>query len=167
MNAPMSRLDELKARLAARSDCRCGDPACPNCPDDLRWAVEEIDYLRCYIAVLGDLAFALDSLRWALENPAPGRLERRRWMYEQARKKLLATPNWREGECQGGCRRYATHLFVIEQEGGGERALCCEDCGSLWLRARRAAIDEGSVPAATLRLEPIARRNVEGRGVLQ
>jgi hypothetical protein len=137
-----------------------------NAPDDLRWAVEEIDYLRLYIRVLGDFAYALDTLRWALEEPAPGRVERRRRILAEARQELLAIPNWRPGECHSGCRRYATHELVIEQDDGSvEREPCCEECGSLWLAARRAAIDAGRQPAATLRLEPItqrARREEEG-----
>ncbi len=162
----MNRLDEIRARLADRWDCGCGDPACPHCPDDLQWAVEEIEHLRRYIRVLGDLDYALDALRWALENPAPGRLERRRRAFEQARQALLATPSWREGECQGGCRRYATDVFVIEQDGRTEREMCCEECGSLWLAARQTAIDAGWQPATAVRLEPIAPRTVEAKGVV-
>lgn len=134
-------------------------------PDDLRWAVEEIDHLRHYLAVLGDLAFELDGLRWALENPAPGRMERRRRAFEQALQTLLATPNWREGECHGGCRRYATHEFVTEQGDSVEREACCEECGAVWLATRRAAMVLGWQPAATLRLEPIARQSDEAKGV--
>ena len=136
-------------------------------PDDLRWVVEEIDHLRRYLRVLGDLAYALDGLRWALENPAPGRVERRRLAFEQARRELLAMPNWRPGECHGGCRSYATHEFVIEQDGHSEREACCQECGALWVVARRSAIDAGWQPAATLRLEPIARRSHEAEEVLQ
>jgi hypothetical protein len=141
------RLTEVKALLAAGTS----EPA------DLRWALQEIDYLRLYIRVLGDLAFALDGYRWALENPAPGRVERRQRAFEEARQELLAMPNWRPGECNNGCRRYATHELVIEQDGRIEREACCEECGSLWLAARRAAIDAGCQPAASLRLEPVTQ----------
>ena len=130
-------------------------------PDDLRWAVQEIEYLRLYLSVLGDFAYAADALRCALENRAAGRLERRRRAFEEARQELLATPNWRPGECQGGCRRYATHELVVEQDGHVEREPCCEECGSVWLAARRTAIDAGCQPAAALRLEPIARPTEE------
>jgi hypothetical protein len=132
--------------------------------DDLRWAVQEVEYLRLYLKVLGDFAYALDALRSALEEPAPGRVERRRRILEEARQELLAMPSWRPGECHSGCRRYATHELVIEQDDGSvEREPCCEECGSLWLAARRAAIDAGCQPAATLRLEPITQRSQEAR----
>jgi hypothetical protein len=52
---------------------------------DLRWAVQEIDFLRLYLRVLGDFAFALDRYRWALEEPAAGRVERCREAFEEAR----------------------------------------------------------------------------------
>ena len=136
-------------------------------PADLQWAVEEIDHLRRYIRLLGDLAYALDGLRWALENPMPSRVERRRRTFEEARQRLLATPCWREGECQGGCRHYATHVLVIEQDGNTTRESCCEECGSLWLAARRTAIDAGGQPAAAVRLEPIPLQSDEAKGVLQ
>jgi hypothetical protein len=165
VSAPTSRLDDVRGHLAAATDCRCGDPACRYSTTDLRWAVEEIDYLRFYLAVLGDFAYALDAYRWALENPAPGRVEHHRRRLEEARRELLATPSWRPGECQGGCRRYATHEFVIELDGSVEREPCCEECGLLWLRLRRAAIATGCQPSSVLRLEPLARPRAEATGV--
>jgi hypothetical protein len=151
------RLTEVKARLQAVTSE----------PTDLRWAVQEIEYLRLYLEVLGDFAYALDALRCALENPAPGRIERRRRACDEAREELLAMPNRRPGECRGGCRRYATHELVIERDRGVEREPCCEECGALWLATRRAAIEAGCQPAATLRLEPIRRQHVEEREVLR
>jgi hypothetical protein len=130
-------------------------------PDDLRWAVEEIEYLRLYLKVLGDLAYTLDALRCELEKRVPSSLERRRRAFEDARRELLAMPNWRPGECHSGCRRYATHELVVEQDGGIEREPCCLECGAMWLAARQSAIDAGCRPAATLRLEPIAQRGRE------
>ena len=179
-----ARLTAIKARLAATErnrcvDCdglvehgheneeRCGPrqtehhaqqaPA-TTAPlvDDLRWAVQEIDFLRLYPSVLGDLALAADQYRWALENPAAGRVERRRRAFEEARAELLAMPNWRPGECHGGCRRYATHELVIDEDGRVEREPCCEECGTGWLAVKRRAIDAGWAPAATVRLEAIA-----------
>jgi hypothetical protein len=135
--------------------------------NDLRWAVEEIDYLRLYIRVLGDLAYALDALRWALEAPAPGRIERRRRAFEEARRELLAMPNWRPGECHGGCRRYATHAFVIDEDGHIDREPCCEECGTEWLAIKQRAIDARWAPVATVRLEPIAQRSHEAGEVWQ
>jgi hypothetical protein len=190
------RLSEIKARLAATErnrciDCdglverghadeeRCGpcqaehdarqtSPASfPLLTNDLSWAIQEIDFLRLYLGVLSEFAFALDGLRWALENPAPGRVERRRRAFEEARQELLAIPNWRPGECHGGCRRYATHEFVIEQDGHIKREPCCEECGALWRAARRAATGAGWQPAAELRLEPIPRPRNETREVPQ
>ena len=149
------RLTAIKARAAARM---------PE-PDDLRWAVQEIEYLRLYNSVLGDFAFTLDALRSALENPAAGRVERRRKAFEEAREELLAMPNWRPGECHGGCRRYATHELVTEARGHVEREPVCEECGAMWLTARRSAIDAGCQTAGTVRLEPLASR--EAREVRQ
>jgi len=192
VSAPTSRLDAIKARLAAAtqepwtcepsadgtevygllvgSGCvgfddvvRADVNLIIDAPDDLRWAVGEIDYLRFYLAVLGDFAYALDAYRWALENPKPGRVERRRRIHDEARQELLATPSWRPGECQGGCRRYATHQFVTELEGKAEREPCCEECGLMWLRLRRAATAAGWQPSAVLRLEPLARPGTEAR----
>jgi hypothetical protein len=137
-------------------------------PDDLRWAVQEIEFLRLYLKVLGDFALAADALRSALEEPARGRVERRRRAFDDARAELLAMPNWRPGECHNGCRRYATHELVIEQQDGSvERQPVCEECGAWWLETRRAVIDAGFPPAATFRLEPIARRGREAEGVRQ
>jgi hypothetical protein len=135
--------------------------------DDLRWALQEIDFLRLYLKVLGDFAYALDALRCALEEPAPGRVERRRRAFEEEREELLAMPNWRPGECHNGCRRYATHELVIDEDGQVDREPCCEECGSEWLETRRAVIDAGFQPAATLWLERIAQRTQEGKEVLQ
>jgi hypothetical protein len=152
------RLSAIKARLQA---------ATPG-SDDLRWAVQEIDFLRLYLKVLGDFALAADALRCALEEPAPSRVERRRRAFEEARAELLAMPNWRPGECHNGCRRYATHELVIEQQDGSvEREPCCQECGAWWLETRRAVIDAGFQPAATLRLEPIAQRAHEAEEVRQ
>jgi hypothetical protein len=152
------RLGEVKALLEAGTSG----------PDDLRWAVQEIDYLRLYLKVLGDFAFAGEGLRWALEDPAPGRVERCRRAFEEARQELLAMPNWRPGECRSGCRRYATHELVIEQDDGSvECEPFCEECGALWLAARRVAIDTGSQPAATLRLEPLAQPGHDAEGALR
>jgi hypothetical protein len=74
-------------------------------------------------------------------------------------------PNWRPGECQSGCRRDATHELVVEDADGVRHEPCCEECGSLWLEARRVAINAGSQPAATLRLEPLAVESREAEGV--
>ena len=150
------RLSAIKARLRAT-----GTPE----PDDLTWAVQEIDFLRLYLSVLGDLALAADQYRWALENPEAGRVERRRQVFEEAREELLAMPNWRPGECHGGCRRYATHEFVIEEDGRVEREPCCEECGTGWLAVKRRAIEVGWAPPATVRLEPIASPSREGQEV--
>jgi len=132
-----------------------------NAPDDLRWAVQEIDYLRLYMRVLGDFAFTLDALRCALENPAAGHVERRRRAFEAARQELLAMPNWRPGECHSGCRSYATHELVTEVDGSVEREPVCEECGSMWLTARRSAIEAGCQPAARLRLEALTKSSRE------
>ena len=153
------RLSAVKARLAERG---CGDPA----QGDLRWAVAEIDYLRFYLTVLGDLAYALDALRWALENPAPGRVERRRRVYEEALQELLATPNWRPGECQGGCRRYATHVLVIEGEGRTAREPRCEECGKRDV-ASWTEFAADHVPPVPARLEPLAGQRGRAGEVLQ
>jgi hypothetical protein len=136
-----------------------------NAPDDLRWAVEEIDHLRRYIAMLGEHAYALEALKWALENPAPGRLERCQQTYEEARATMLATPNWRDGECQGGCRRYATHELVIERSETVTREPRCEKCGKQTVAAVRTATAAGWQPTVTLRLEPIAQQSDEAKGV--
>ena len=117
--------------------------------------------------MLGEFAFAADRLRWALENPKPGRVERCRRSFEKAQRELLASPTWRPGECRGGCRRNATHEFVLEQDGRIKREACCAECGRLWLAARQRAIDIGWQPDGVLRLEPIALSNVEAREVVQ
>ena len=147
------RLTEVKARIAA------GTPD----PDDLRWAIQEIDYLRLYLSVLGDFAFTLDALRCALENPAAGHVGRRRRFFEEARRELLAMPNWRPGECHSGCRRYATHELVTEQDGAIEREPVCEECGAMWLEARQTAIEAGCQAPGTVRLVPLAEQNGEAR----
>jgi hypothetical protein len=161
------RLSATRAHLASRTDCACGDLGCPYSTSDIEWALEEIDHLRHYLEVLGEPAYALEALRWALEDPAPGRPERCRRAVEEARQTLLDTPNWRDGECEGGCRRYATHVFVTERDGGTGREACCEECGSLWLRARRTAIEAGWHAPATVGLEPIAQQHDQATGVLQ
>ena len=153
------RLSEVKARLAERG---CGDPA----QADLRWAIEEIDYLRFYLAVLGDLAYALDALRWALENPKPGRLERRHRVYEEALQDLLATPNWRPGECQSGCRRYATHELVLERGDRSVREPRCEECGKRDV-ASWTALAADHVPPVPARLVPLSGRCDRAGEVLQ
>jgi hypothetical protein len=158
VSAYPDRLSAVKARLGERS---CGDTTCT---DDLRWAIDEIDYLRFYLTVLGDLAWALDAFRWALENPKPGRVARRRRAYEEALQELLATPNWRPGECQSGCRRYATHELVLEREDRSVREPRCEECGrrdvACW-----TALAAGHVPAVPARLDPLAgRRDQAGEG---
>jgi hypothetical protein len=164
VSAPTNRLDELKARLAAGPDCRCGDPTCPYETSDLRWAVQEIDYLRFYLAVLGDFAYATDALRWALENPKPGRVERRRRAYEEAQREWLAVPDWRPGECHNGCRRYATHELVIEGVSRTAREPRCEECGRRDVAAwTEFAADH--VPPVPARLEPIARQHGAVEGV--
>jgi hypothetical protein len=155
-----SRLDAIKAHLAGR----CSDLACA---DDLRWAVEEIDHLRHYVAVLSELAYALDALRSGLECPNTASIERRRGAFERAHARLLTTPYWRPGECQDGCRRYATHVFVIEQDGRVERQPCCQICGSVWLAAWQSAIGNGWQPATRVRLEPLAQQSAAARAVLQ
>jgi hypothetical protein len=167
MSQYTSRLDELKARLAAASGCNCGDPACPYNTADLRWAVEEIDYLRFYLSVLGDFAYTTDALRSALEESTPARLTRRRRAYEEALQELLATPNWRPGECHEGCRRYATHVLVFEQDGCTQREPCCEECGRSWLTARRTAIEAAGQPAVAPRLERIPQPSAEAREAVQ
>jgi hypothetical protein len=146
------RLSAIKAGLNTESVI--------DAPDDLRWAIEEIDFLRLYRRVLGVLAYALDGYRCALENSAPGRVEPRRRAFEEARRELLAMRNWRPGECHGGCRRYATHVFVIDEDGHIDREPCCEECGTGWLAIKRRAIDAGWAPVATLRLEPVEAKEV-------
>jgi hypothetical protein len=162
-NAYPDRLSELKALLEAGRD----DPARPPDVADLQWAVGEIDYLRFYLGVLGEFAYTLDALRWALENPAPGRLERRRRAFEEAQREWLATPHWRPGECHSGCRRYATHELVIERDGRAEREPCCEECGRMSLAAKRTAIAAGWQPGAEVRLEPLAPQGAAAKAVLQ
>ena len=192
MSAPTSRLEAIKARLAAATQepWTC-EPSADysevygllvgsgsvgfedmakadvnriiDAPDDLRWAVQEIEFLRFYLAVLGDFAYALDAYRWALENPAPGRRERRRRALDEARRELEATPNWRPGECQGGCRRYATHELVLEREDRSKREPRCEECGRRDVECCTALFAD-HVPALTARLErlPDAAREVRG-----
>ena len=152
---------EHDARHATKSEPSAGSHAAA----DLRWAVQEIDFLRLYLSVLGDFALAADQYRWALEEPAPGRVERRRRAFEEARGELLAMPNWRPGECHNGCRRYATHELVIEEDGRVEREPCCEECGAEWLVVKRRAIDAGWTPPATVRLEPMAQPGCEAKEV--
>ncbi len=125
---------------------------------DLEWAVEEIDYLRQRNDALSHLAFALDGLRWALENAAPDRIEHWRRAEEEARRAVCDIPISREGECRSGCRRYATHELVIERADEITRKPQCEECGARKAAARRAAIAAGHWPAATVRLEPLARQ---------
>jgi len=151
------RLTEVKARMAAATSA----------PDDLRWAVQEIEYLRLYLRVLGDFAFSLDALRCALENPAAGHVERRRRAFEEAREELLAMPNWRPGECHSGCRSYATHELVTEADGSVEREPVCEECGAMWLTARQSAIEAGCQAPGTVRLVPIAQPAGETEEVRQ
>jgi hypothetical protein len=155
-----SRLDALKAHLTGR----CSDPVCT---DDLTWAVEEIEHLRRYIGVLDNLAYALDAFRSVLECPTTGSLAARRRKFEEAHQRLLTTPYWRPGECQDGCRRYATHVFVIEQDGRVERQPCCQICGSVWLAAWQSAIGNGWQPATKVRLEPLAQQSAAAKAVLQ
>jgi len=190
VSAPMSRLEAIKARLAAATqELWACEPSADfsevyglligsgsvgfedmakadvnliiDAPKDLRWAVQEIEFLRFYLAVLGDFAYALDAYRWALENPKPGRLERRRRALDEARQELLATPSWRPGECQGGCRRYATHELVIEREGGSVREPRCEECGRRDV-ASWTALAADHVPPVPARLEPLPDAASEG-----
>jgi hypothetical protein len=192
VSAPTSRLDAIKARLAAATqepwfcepsadftevygllvgsgsvgfeDMASADiNLIIDAPDDLRWAVQEIEFLRLYLAVLGDFAYALDAYRWALENPKPGRLERRRRALDEARQELEATPSWRPGECHGGCRRYATHELVIEREGGSAREPRCEECGRRDVECCTALLAD-HVPPVTARLERLPEAAREARG---
>ena len=156
MNGHTDRLSEVKARLAERSGL--SDQA-----DDLTWAVEEIEYLRRYNAALSEYALAIDGLRWALEHPAPGRVERRSAAEEEARQALSAIPLHREGECERGCRRYATHELVMERADEVTRKRYCEECGQVKAMATQALVDAGHLPPALVRLQPIANQD-EGKG---
>jgi len=132
-------------------------------PSDLRWAIKEIEYLRSRVAALSHFAFAVERVRWALENPELARLERRRAEEAAARQALLAIPIKREGECDSGCRRYATHELITERDGEVvRREQRCEECARVRMAGRQSAMEAGLWPAATMRLEPIARPGGEG-----
>ena len=157
------RLSEIKGRLQAATPGPCASPhpdaeMIAHARTDLAWAIEEIDCLRQRNDALSHLAFALDGLRWALENAAPDRIEHWRRAEEEARRAVCDIPISREGECWSGCRRHATHELVVERADEITRKPQCEECGALAAGARRAAIAAGYAPAATVRLEPLARQ---------
>ncbi len=129
-------------------------------PAHLAWAAEEIDYLRRRNAALVRLTCWQDGLTWALGDPASRNVQRHRERVEEALAALREIPLFREGECEKGCRRTATHELVIEQGDEVERHRRCLECGALSLTCRRAAIAAGMAPPARVRLEPIS----EGEG---
>lgn len=159
MSAP-DWLSEIKARLALAAMAELATHA----PGDLAWAVEEIDYLRCYNDALSSLAGEQDGLIWALGGPGLRDVAHQQGQVETAQAALGEIPLGRPGKCQMGSRRRATHDLVIERGDVVQRHARCDAGGELGLRSRRAAIAVGLAPTTSVRLEPISSKGtVSGR----
>ncbi len=126
--------------------------------NDLAWLIGEVDWLRASDAALCELAFQQEWLIHTLEH---NRLtaDRVRAQVEEAREALRRIPIYREGECENGCRRLASHVLVVEREGATRRRRLCLECGQAAQRAH--GVD--SVPRLTVHLEAAAWGGEAGR----